>query len=155
VDKSAVKEIVEREIGKYLSMFGIPHWRIKISYEPDAETQEAGRCTRQYDYNQAWILLNPELLEDEARVLEILRHELYHIVLSPYDLYATAVEDTLGEDHKAAPALERVWRHAMEKTVINLGRMYVGLTESETARGSHPTPVVPAKTVSRSRKQRR
>jgi hypothetical protein len=133
MDRSAVKAIVDREIEPLMDRLGIGHWKIRVNYRPEA-TDEVGRlrhgeCTRLVDYNSAGIVLNPEAFDDEADVLASLRHELFHVVLSPFDLFMQAARAALGDDRSALATLERVWDHAVEKAVINLGRIWYGLVE--------------------------
>lgn len=126
-----VQAIVERHIESLTGSIGIAHWRIRILY--DLRTQEPngtalGQCDRLYDYNQATISLDPGSLEDEEHVLKILRHELFHVLLSPYDMHANITDDLTKGNAKLHGMAARVWRHCQEKAVINLERMYQGLT---------------------------
>lgn len=134
MDRSAVKAIVDREIEPLMRRLGIPHWRITVAFEPaptDANGRfRAGHVSRYVDYEHAHVTLNPEAFEDESDVLRVLRHELLHVVLAPIDVFVNAVEATM-KDHPAAPTLESVWTHAMERAVGHLERMYRGLTEPE------------------------
>lgn len=138
MDRSAVKAIVNRDIQPLMRAFGIPHWNIIVEFEPASpdETgwQLKGECFPSIDYEKARITLNPEAFENEDELLCTLRHELYHIVLSPFDLFMQSVDETLGDNHQARASLERVWTHAIEMAVINLGRMFVGLMEAKLAK---------------------
>lgn len=132
MDRSAVKAIVDREIEPLMRRLGIPHWRITVSLEPapqkDSGRYLSGHVDRFVDYEHAHVTLNPEAFDDESDVLRVLRHELLHVVLAPIDVFVNAVEATL-EGHAAAPTLQAVWTHAMERAVGHLERMYRGLTE--------------------------
>jgi hypothetical protein len=132
MDRSAVKAIVDREIEPLMKRLGIPHWRIVVGYEPestdDPDRYCRGRNFRLVDYNRARVVLNPEGCDTEEEVLETLRHELEHVVISPFDVYLNAVTAAIPKDSPLAEVLESVWIHAMEQTVVNLNRMYLGLT---------------------------
>lgn len=142
MDRSAVKAIVDRERPLLVALLGIHHWSIVVRYEPSragGEWMSRGVCERKVEYNAATITLNPEAIDDEDQVLKTLRHELFHIVLAPFDLYRTMLDALIEGD----PAKERMFavaeRHAVEKAVINLERMYFGLTH-EAAKAPEPTP---------------
>src|SRR5260370_42055938 len=96
MDRSEVKAIVDAEIGLLMRRLGISHWKVTVSYDPERcdgdGVLKRGECTRLVDYNSAHIRLNPESFDDGVCVLRTLRHELYHIVLSPFDLYSSAVD---------------------------------------------------------------
>lgn len=132
MDRSAVKAIVEKNLDPLCRSFGIAHWKIAVSYQPEAADEngitEAGNCSRLVDYNKAGITLNPEAFETEEEVLWTLRHELFHIVAAPFDIFLNAVKRATEDDEKSLAILKSVWTHAMEKCVINLERMYHGMT---------------------------
>jgi hypothetical protein len=126
LDRSEVKRIVEANIELLMEMTGVSHWEISISYQPREVTDDgmmnAGDCNRAIDYNSAHITLNPEAFDVEDEVLKTLRHELFHVVLSPFDLYTTAVSTIVAGDAKSI--LQRVSDHATEKAVKNLERLW-------------------------------
>jgi hypothetical protein len=132
MDRSAVKAIVDREIEPMMERLGVPHWQIVVSYDlrdDNGICRTKGRCTRAIDYNKARIEFDPEECEDEADVLKTLRHELFHIVASPFDLYMQAADQCTKEDSPEEAILDRVFDHAVEKVMINLERMFIGLTD--------------------------
>jgi hypothetical protein len=133
MDRSAVQAIVEREAPPLCERLGIDGWNLRFQYEPNGVDSEGylqhGECTRMVDYHSAHIRLNPESFDDEAALMRTLRHELFHVVLAPFDLYSSAVEQVVGEDHLSHAVLDRVWTHACEGAVIALERMFGGLTD--------------------------
>jgi hypothetical protein len=132
MDSSAVRAVVEKELEPLMNRLGLGHWRVVVGYEPhtseDTDCIPAGRCTPLVDYNSARIVLNPEAFEADEDLLKTLRHELFHLVVSPYHVYLHAVSASLPDKSPLAPVLDEVWIHAMEMAVINLERMYFGLT---------------------------
>lgn len=131
MDTPEVKAIVERESGLMMHRLGIDHWTIKVIYHPQPASPEGyiakGECSRLLDYHSAHITLNPTAFDDEAEVLGTLLHELFHVVLSPFDLYSEGV-DRLGLSTSSQGVLDRVWSHACERAISSLERMYHGLT---------------------------
>jgi hypothetical protein len=134
MDKSTLKAMVDREIEPLMRRLGIPHWRVTVSYGlvegSGLNRRFHGECNRSVDYNQAHITLDPETLDDEAHALKVLRHELYHVVLAPFDVYSNAVDAAVGTG-TTTNILGSVWTHAVEQAAINLERMFLGLTGSE------------------------
>jgi hypothetical protein len=117
-----------------MERLGIAHWKVKVGYDAIAPASDGsiqkGDCTRLVDYNAAFISLNPDAFDDRDEVMATLRHELFHIVLSPYDLFSSAI-DRLELPGATANVLARVWDHSCEKAVVNLVRMFVGLTSRD------------------------
>jgi hypothetical protein len=135
MDRSAVKEIVDREVESLRHRLGIEDWKIRVEYHAEGPDDDGGlsraECTRLVDYGIACISINHEALEAEAEVIETIRHELFHVVLAPFDLHRSAVERMDFDDAKAARAvLSRVWDHSCERAVANLEKMYQRLSES-------------------------
>lgn len=126
MDHSAVRSLAERELEPLLDRMGL-EWDVSLSYESEAADDaghlKRGECTRLVDYDSAHIVLNPEAFHDEAGVLRTLRHELFHIILSPFDLFLSAVQHS-GIEGPHADVLKRIWEHAVERGVINLERMW-------------------------------
>ena len=135
MDRSAVKAIVDREIESLMKRLGIQHWTVAVRYEPEAERPDGqirrGFCSPNLDYNTAAIQFNPEAFDTEEEVLHVLRHELLHVVLSPYDLYKNALAPVLDTDPAKVEVFAVLWTHVIEKAVINLNRMYLGLTQKD------------------------
>ena len=132
MDRSAVKAVVERELEPLMMRLGIPHWNVLVVYKPEAndgDFEVRGRCDRRTEYNIASITLNPESLDGAEEVLATLRHELLHVVLAPFDLYREAVEPLLSGDTAKGEVFSVLFRHCVEQAVVNLNRMYLGLSQ--------------------------
>lgn len=134
MDRSAVKAIVDREIEGLKSLLGIEGWKIRVGYHAEDSDGDGhlrrGECTRMVDYGAAYITINPEAFEAESEVVETLRHELFHVVLAPFDLYWSAVERMDSDDRGDVRAvLSRVWDHSCERAVANLDKMFSRLSE--------------------------
>lgn len=132
MDRSKVKEIVDAHINEYKNLFGIDHWRVEVDYDLRNDRTEigwtAGTCTKLVDFEEAGISFDVEAMEDECQVLRVLRHELFHIVLAPFDILTNALLPVVEKDDVLCRMCEKIRQHAVEKAVINLERMYRGLS---------------------------
>lgn len=131
MDRSEVKAIVDEHIETLLRQLGISHWNLVIDYDmrrSDGDFTTTAECVWRVDYNRATISLDPDAFRDEAHVLEVLRHELFHLVLSPFTVFLNTIKPLLQNDHEKADMAENVWTYASEQAVINLERMHEGLT---------------------------
>jgi hypothetical protein len=129
MDRSAVKAIVDKNIGPLMRAAGIPHWEVRVSYDGrpedrDGEATTTGDCTTLLDYEQAWIQLHPSEFDDEDDILRVLQHELFHVVASPIGLLASLMR--MGLEGAERERMDRVIRYATETTVRNLERMWWG-----------------------------
>jgi hypothetical protein len=133
LDRSAVKAIVDRESGPLMRRLGISHWKIKFDYdlcERHDDRRTEAECTRLVDYNDATVSFDPAAIDDEDHCLDVLRHELFHVVLAPIDIFSNAIRPIVEGDDKVQGVLESVKNHAVEQAVIALQRMYRGLTST-------------------------
>lgn len=144
MDVSEARKIVEQHISQYMQMFGVNHWKLTVSYDlresGDGTRRTAARVEMLVDYNSAAISIDPDCCDTEEDVLRHLRHELFHVVLSPYQLYRDVTANG-----KASEAASRVWVHCDEKAVINLERMYFSLTKGHADEKRKPKPKGKAK----------
>lgn len=141
MDRSAVAQVVAEHLPRLSQQIGLHQWDISVGYSAeqpdDSGSLKRGECTRLIDYHSAHISLNPDAFSDADGVLVTLRHELFHIVLAPFDLYTTAVEGIELPD-VAAELLERLRDHAIERAVAGVERMWAGLSESRTLPSAGP-----------------
>jgi hypothetical protein len=130
--RSDVEPIVAEHLPRLSAALGLHHWEVTLSYEnvdvDDEGYWKRGECTRLVDYQSAHITLNPSAFLTPDDVLKTLRHELFHIILSPFDLYQAAV-DRAGINQPITDLLGRIWDHAVERSVAALERMHEGLTQ--------------------------
>jgi hypothetical protein len=131
VDRSAVQRVASENLGNLKRRLGLQGWEIGLGYSAEAShdgSLDRGECTRLIDYQSAHISLNTEAFEWPDQVVATLRHEMFHVVLAPFDLYTSAVEN-LDLDPDTAEVLERVKQHALERCVAGLERMWEGMRE--------------------------
>ena len=130
MDQSAVERVVLAHLPRLSQQLGLSQWEISLGYSAQPSDDDGsllrGDCTRLIDYQSAHISLNPTAFADEAAVLTTLRHELFHVVLAPLDLYTSAVEG-IELPELAEELLARVRDHAIERAVAGLERMWEGL----------------------------
>jgi hypothetical protein len=131
MDRSAVERVVREHLPRLSQQLGLSHWEISLGYLAQSPDDDGallrGECTRLVDYQSAHISLNPDAFADEEAVLVTLRHELFHVVLAPFDLYTSAVE-RIELPAVAEEMLERVRDHAIERAVAGLERVWAGIT---------------------------
>lgn len=132
MERKDAKKIIDRELVPLMERLGIPHWKITIVLGPTESTDDGscvlGLCRRLPDYNRAQITINFDDIEDEAKLMRTLVHELSHIVISPFDVYRDTITQHLAPDSHEGRSECRLFTYVVEQTIINLERMYRGLT---------------------------
>lgn len=147
MDESAVRAVVETNLLTYMRAFGIPHWSVSVLYGRCSDESWAAECDcTASDYERATITLDPDRHDSEETVRASLRHELMHVVASPFDLYRDVMTQQLKAGSDMDRAESRLWRHCVEKAVKHLERMYFGLCENKSPPGGQKTQAKASKT---------
>ena len=131
MDKSRVKALVEDNIERYMRLFGIPHWRVTVEYGPIDSSGACGapaaEMNVQPQYERALMSIDPEKIQDEEMLEAVLKHELLHILHSPFALVWDAIAEAIP-DENLYKAIRSIYWNANEMTVRNLERMHAGHT---------------------------
>jgi hypothetical protein len=122
LDLSECKRIVERHILPLKDAFGLRYWTITVTYRPRRKSK--GKCNGDASYEQATINLDPDRFEDgdEDDVLSVLRHELFHVVISPINLVRHLA--LLGIEGREYDRMLVTLNYAGEQTIRNLERLW-------------------------------
>jgi hypothetical protein len=115
MDKSEIRAIVEEHLPHLKQSLGLNHWVINVEYKK-LDDDVSGECRARYPYHRADLKLDPAELHSRAAVLETLRHELLHVVLSPINILMDTAWD-LVSGPEAESALKQAYRHANELSV--------------------------------------
>ena len=114
-----LRQLVERVLPSMLEAMGLERTRI----EPDIrglDDGEAASIEAMPEYERAFLYIDPSKVSDERYALDTLRHELLHVLLSPYERYREFVAKVIDKDSPLHPVFETAWDHACEASVANL-----------------------------------
>lgn len=123
MDKSACKAIVDANIRRLMWETQTQDWGVTIDYGRTGIDDTIAQVEKQTKYRRATITIDHDEHDDEAHVLNSLRHELLHIVLAPFDRLVTLCEHLIGDDQKMLAAVRACWSDVHETTVGNLERL--------------------------------
>jgi hypothetical protein len=139
LDRTAVKEWVDRHIEPLMASLGIGYWRVVVQYDrveaddPGPGFGVAAQCWAKPQYERATIRIDPEEVDDEGHLEAILTHELLHVVASPYLSYRDIATSNIRPGSSADAAEDRAWADACERTVRNLERLVFSLRRAVRA----------------------
>jgi hypothetical protein len=128
MDQSEVKRIVDQHAEEMAGRLRIGHWKITAVYGPCSNPEWSAECRLDASRDMATFTFDPERLKSEAEVLDLLQHEMLHIVLAPFDLFEMTARSLVGDDEIARNVLRLAGMHAVEQSVLNLERMIRELT---------------------------
>ncbi|WP_435016691.1 hypothetical protein TA3x_004265 [Tundrisphaera sp. TA3] len=126
MDTSEVAKLAEKHAKPIMEFLGISYWQVKFQCcrLPSTEDgQVAGDCTPFIDYETATIKIDPEAVENEEGLIDLLHHEACHILVSPFSRYLDAVETVLSNEQTAIT--RQVYHSANEAAVLLLHRNWL------------------------------
>ncbi|MEO1522888.1 MAG: hypothetical protein AAFU78_19215 [Cyanobacteria bacterium J06633_2] len=123
--ESTCREWIDNNIKDMMWATGLMAWKIRFIVEEleprhEGETR-LGTCDSDYAYEDACITINNEGIRDEAHLEKVIRHELLHLVIAPYESLAHGYLQIVDDQH--VNAFREMERIARERTVLNLERM--------------------------------
>jgi hypothetical protein len=125
MEQSELKEVADRHIAPIRDLLCLGHWRITPAYESIDKGGVAAQCYADANYDHAKIVFDAAKIEaDEEKIVELIFHELSHVVLSPLDLVGNLALSMLEGNTAACAAIQVIHEHACEQAVINLERIW-------------------------------
>jgi len=124
MDKSEIQRWIDKHFTKLLDEYGLSHWFVSIDLTT-LQGGTAGECYTYPEYEQASINVDYTKVDGEAELERIVRHEICHIIHSPFELFWDAMEQGLTREDKTN-VLRKAFLQAAELTVKNLERMHQG-----------------------------
>ncbi len=124
-----IREWVHENLSAKATEFGVPHWRIDVFYETEADSPSGLMCcSANPAYEMASITIiwpRYETRQFEKFVADF-EHELLHIAHSPFELF---INDVLAkvQDESEQSRIRTLFASCCEMTVRNLERLTYGL----------------------------
>lgn len=126
MDKSAVQKWVDKNAERIKQEFGLDNWRLVINIENLDPAKDgsisAMRVKWKPEYERATIWINFNEIPNEEELAYHFRHELMHIMHSPFELVWRSLWEIFTEDE--AKIFGELWTQAEELTVRNLERWH-------------------------------
>lgn len=123
MDQSRVKAIVDRELPAMARRLHVADWRLRTFFEHSRMSGDCmAECARDVRYRKASLFFDCEKHDDEADVLDSIRHELLHVVLAPFDVLYEHL--TAGLDGVAKQQAIFLWNVAVEQSIDTLEKAF-------------------------------
>jgi hypothetical protein len=133
MDQSKVEQVIDRELDSLTKALGLSDWDLSLKYEPIdpgdflRKSRAIGECVSNPIYDTATIKIDPAIVDSTPELMDVFRHELFHVVLSPFDVYHDYCLAKLESGTVEARQDALVWAQAVERGVIHLERMFKGM----------------------------
>lgn len=100
--------------------FGLGHWGITVDVKVMKKC--AGKISPHFEYERAHLKINPDsfLDRDEAYLVQVVEHELGHIIHAPMGMLMDAARSVMSDAEYAM--FVQVWHKAQELTVCQIER---------------------------------
>lgn len=94
----ALEKVIHDNFDSLKRKLNITDWAITVNIGKLADGQ-AGNCAMQWRYKKATITLDNYEIKDEEEALNVLRHEMIHVMLSDFNNFACAFENEIDMPH--------------------------------------------------------
>ena len=128
--KAEARRIVCENLIDMMRALGISAWRIDVSYV-DLNREDRDGFKRQMStnmqprYEHALIKIDPDSIDTDKYLLHCLRHELIHIMLSPFWSYDDDVRQMMPPlDSMSIRTLDQFYHNRFEALVLCVERMF-------------------------------
>ncbi len=123
MDRSECEALGRKHLGPLMNFLGVGEWLVTFKISRLEDDTDA-TCSRNLPYDLATVEFDPNQIKDVDHFLDVLAHELFHIVLAPFDLYRShycaALEPKSTEDKRE----DVLWANSVERTILNLERLW-------------------------------
>ena len=123
--KDELTSVTNEHLLAFQEALGLTHWTVLIDVADKAHEREfAATCHREINYDNAVLTFygptweSPELTQP----LRTLRHELIHLMLSPFSLLDECLRAQIRGGKHAGAAAVRLSEYCEEQAVINVER---------------------------------
>lgn len=124
MDHSVCQALCDKHIAKLAEFLSVGHWKIKVKIGDCDDVSDTATCQRNSNYDIAAITIDPRKIDTEDYLLDVLFHELAHVVLAPFDLYRTYSYQGMQSGSIEDKREDFIWANSVEKAVINLERLW-------------------------------
>lgn len=114
-----VQAAVDAWLPRLKTALAIEDWAVEAVYGPTG-CESPAKCEFELDYLRATITLDPDGFARPGEVAKALRHELLHLVVSPYELLYELAAAYLPNGSAERRGLRRLNTHACERVVRHL-----------------------------------
>jgi len=133
------KDWVREGVGPLRDALCLCDWQINYEFAACGDSTANGQCTFQENYRTAMIRLDTMKIDTRKECLEVLMHEMLHLILADFDVSIEACDAAVRP--LGVPLTKALWSvhtHAEERAVGNLERMLLlgfGVTAEEIVDG--------------------
>lgn len=123
LSRREASKLVEREILRLLKVLHLEDWRVEGCLGRAGGCDSIAEVGALDEYKVASITVDPERHDSLDEISESVRHEVFHLLLAPFQAYRAALKDANGEDFKDLPSL---WDRCEEDVIRRLERTSLG-----------------------------
>lgn len=120
MDETEIRRILDKNLKHMKWALQLQQWTLHLRLDHIGNNATA-RCEPQPEYRHAKLTFDPIEQESPHDLLENLRHELLHCLISRFETYRAAVRALVAKD--IFYALDVVYYGAVEETVGDIERM--------------------------------
>lgn len=123
LSRKDASKVVEKEICHLLKALHLQDWKVEGCLGRAGGSDSIAEVGALDEYKVASITVDPERHDSLEEIAESVRHEVFHLLLAPFQAYRAALRDANGEEFKDLPSL---WDRCEEEVIRRLERTDLG-----------------------------
>jgi len=116
-ENEAIRAVTKTFINRWKHLLSIKDWDVQLRYTT-LDADELGCCGVEPHHKSAMIMVDINQIKDKQELLEVIRHELMHIVHAHFNSYRQAVEKHLPPN--VVTVSDEIFSIAAEDLVLKL-----------------------------------
>ncbi|HWT40398.1 MAG TPA: hypothetical protein VN081_03990 [Dongiaceae bacterium] len=126
----------------YVRLYGLENWTIDFLVEEEPESNLAGTCEADFEYETATIALYSENIDGLDELIETVCHELEHVLLSPFTTGFQLCSPFMSRRGRELAVV--FMGHLEEKARNMVGRLRLNLLALQEENVEEVVPLAPA-----------
>lgn len=124
MDYSEAEALIIKHAGRLQKFLGLADLTIRYKIQRSPNERYRAECIVNVPYNSVTIWMDPCYLADEQDFLDVLFHELAHVLLRFFNFYSEFATKTLVEGSKELEQHCAVYTLASEQSVAALAKLW-------------------------------
>ena len=129
MDSETVSAYVDKFMKTHdiMNLLNLKQWDLEFKYEKCGNDSWRGQCDYDTAYHLACITIDPDCVESEQDVKEVLLHELMHLVVSEMAMSLEQLSLTFKEEDREYQMIQNMCHTGLERTVCSLEKIFTKL----------------------------
>lgn len=131
MNDSNLEDLIKNHSKKLEKFLGLDRVIIKYKIQRSPDSLIRAECLQNVEYNLATIWMDSNFIEDESDFLDVLFHELGHILHRDFFLYRKYYYTTLSKGSESDLQETVIWNYCCERSIVALNYLWKNILKEQ------------------------